>query len=37
MADESGYIGENNFNIGGEQKSEIFKKFDADHDGKISQ
>ncbi|CAD8137851.1 unnamed protein product [Paramecium octaurelia] len=37
MADQSGTIDESHFTIGGEQKSEIFKRFDADHDGKITQ
>ncbi|CAD8132439.1 unnamed protein product [Paramecium octaurelia] len=37
MADQSGTIDESHFTIGGEQKSEIFKRFDADHDGKINQ
>ncbi|CAD8149970.1 unnamed protein product [Paramecium pentaurelia] len=37
MADQSGTIDESHFIIGGEQKSQIFKRFDADHDGKINQ
>ncbi|CAD8057955.1 unnamed protein product [Paramecium sonneborni] len=37
MADQTGTIDESHFSVGGEQKSEIFKKFDADHDGKITQ
>ncbi|CAD8055054.1 unnamed protein product [Paramecium sonneborni] len=37
IADQTGTIDESHFSIGGEQKSEIFKRFDADHDGKITQ
>lgn len=36
MTDQAGYIEESSFKIGGEQKSEIFKRMDADGDGKIT-
>lgn len=36
MADESGYIDKNNFKLGGDVQTEIFKKIDTDGDGKIS-
>ncbi|KAM3137746.1 histone lysine demethylation [Paramecium bursaria] len=37
LADDSGYIDQNHFNIGGDQKQAIFKEIDRDGDGKISQ